>query len=98
MDGSPQSGFLFYSTYNKTDATTGALNLTEGISLFYRSGLYGLKYAIQNLIWEPYLGDPFGNPIKVIQMTMVYIPQIVFHLHLVFLQKVIIQFQTKIEK
>ena len=98
MDGSPQSGFLFYSTYNKTDATTGALNLTEGINLFYRSGLYGLKYAIQNLIWEPYLGDPFGNPIKVIQMTMVYIPQIVFHLHLVFLLKVIIQFQTKKEK
>ena len=44
------------------------------------------------------LSDLFGNPIKVIQMTMVYIPQIVFHLHLVFWHKVIIQFHTKIEK
>ena len=40
----------------------------------------------------------FETLLKVIQMTMVYIPQIVFHLHLVFLQKVIIQFQTKMEK
>ena len=31
----PQSSLVFYGAYNKSDATTGALQFVDGMTLFY---------------------------------------------------------------
>ena len=31
----PQSSFIFYAAYNKSDSTTGTLQFVDGMTLFY---------------------------------------------------------------
>ena len=31
----PQSSFIFYAAYNKTDTTTGTLQFVDGMTVFY---------------------------------------------------------------
>ena len=38
----PQSSLVFYGAYNKSDATTGALQFVDGMTLFY--WYYSLPY------------------------------------------------------